>query len=412
MYACLKKQNHMNKLIEIFWQSARLEWRYLSREGWELALLLWLPLASVLLVWWIFGSATITGLPIGVLDKDHSALSRQVVRYLDSAPALKVAQTYTDERAAQQGLDKIDVYGVVVIPDDFSRQIKQGKASPLILQLNGQFGSFSGVLVRDVQAVAGTLSAGVEMKALNKRGASPQQAENTFSPIRTSTSALFNISTDYQQFLATTLIPGLLHILAMTAGAVAFGREIRDKSLHDWLNKAGCRLKRQRVRFGDALSALCGKLLWPTLAFTVWNGMLLWLLAQTHDVVPLSWLATYLGLCLMMLVSLWLGVIVTALPMSLRMGLSSTGFITAPAFAFSGIAFPRIAMPQWAQNWSDLLPLTHYLELQQGLLEMGVPWQWAAQPLLWSALAASLLMLAASKLAQRAYRLPERWGAR
>lgn len=402
----------MNKLTDIFWQSARLEWHYLRRERWELSLLLWLPLAGVLLVWWMFARAAITDLPVGVLDKDHSALSRQVVRYLDGAPALKVVQTYTDERAAQQGLDRIDVYGVVVIPDGFSRQLKQGGASPLILQLNGQFGSFSGVLVRDVQAVAGTLSAGVEMKALNKRGASPQQAENTFSPIRTSTSALFNISTDYQQFLAATLIPGLLHILAMTAGAVAFGREIRDKSLHDWLTAAGCRLKDGHIRFGDAMSALCGKLLWPTLAFTVWSGMLLWLLAQTHDVGGLSWLAAFLGLCLMMLVSLWLGVIATALPMSLRMGLSATGFITAPAFAFSGIAFPRIAMPPWAQNWSDILPLTHYLELQQGLLEMGISWQWSAAPLLWSALAAVLLLSVATKLSQRACRLPERWGAR
>lgn len=402
----------MNRLLDIFWRSARLEWRYLIRERWELSLLLWLPLASVLLVWWMFARAAITDLPIGVLDKDHSALSRQTVQYLDSAPALKVVQTYADEREAQQAMDRVDVYGVVVIPDDFSRQLKQGGASPLILQLNGQFGSFSGLLVRDVQAVAGTLSAGVEMKALNKRGESVRQAEHTFSPIRTVTSALFNISTDYQQFLGTTLIPGLLHILAMTAGAVAFGREIRDKSLHNWLGKAGCRVRNGHVRFADAAFALGGKLVWPMLAFTLWGGVLLWMLAQTHEVAAISWLLNYLGLWLMMLVSLWLGVIFSALPMSMRTGLSATGFISAPAFAFSGIAFPRLAMPTWAQKWSDMLPLTHYLELQQGLLEMGIPWQWAVKPLGWSSLAALLLLLAAAKLSQRAYALPQRWGAR
>ena len=40
---------------------------------------------------------------------------------------------------------------------------------------------------------------------------------------------LFNVSTNYEQLLAAALIPALLHILAMTAGAWSVGRELRDR---------------------------------------------------------------------------------------------------------------------------------------------------------------------------------------
>ena len=35
----------------------------------------------------------------------------------------------------------------------------------------------------------------------------------------------------------------------------------------------------------------------------------------------------------------------------------AAGFITAPAFAFSGLAFPLMAMPAGARQWAEALPL-------------------------------------------------------
>ena len=67
-------------------------------------------------------------------------------------------------------------------------------------------------------------------------------------PIKASMVALFNTSTDYEQFLGAALIPALLHILAMTAGAWAVGRELRDRSIGEWLGAS--------PRWHEALAAL------------------------------------------------------------------------------------------------------------------------------------------------------------
>ncbi|MFP3681801.1 hypothetical protein SB725_32455, partial [Pseudomonas sp. SIMBA_041] len=55
-----------------------------------------------------------------------------------------------------------------------------------------------------------------------------------YAPISVQRISLFNAATNYQQFLASTVIPALLHILAMVIGATTIGRELRDKNIGRW----------------------------------------------------------------------------------------------------------------------------------------------------------------------------------
>ena len=55
--------------------------------------------------------------------------------------------------------------------------------------------------------MVGTLSAGVEMQARVKRGDPHQVLQVRMEPIKTQLVALFNVSTNYEAFLAAALIP-------------------------------------------------------------------------------------------------------------------------------------------------------------------------------------------------------------
>lgn len=179
------------------------------------------------------------------------------------------------------------------------------------------------------------------------------------------------------------MIPALLHILAMTAGAYAIGREIRDHHLGNWIRHA-CEYAH------PDLATLLGRGVCAQRKTTLLHA-LVHRLGGNHDcaVPPFSsgehaFAARNLrrSIWLMMLVSLWMGVIVTTLSMSARMGLSMTGFITAPAFALAGVGFPTFAMPIGAPYLVNLLPLTHYLKLQINQLQMNAPFWWAIPSLL------------------------------
>jgi ABC-2 type transport system permease protein len=88
---------------------------------------------------------------------------------------------------------------------------------------NAQLATASSLLQRDLKQVVGTLSAGVEMQAAAKRGSPHQVLQVRMEPIKTQLVALFNVSTNYEQFLAATLVPALIHILAMTAAPGPWG---------------------------------------------------------------------------------------------------------------------------------------------------------------------------------------------
>ena len=148
-------------LIGAFIRSAGYERRFLAKNPWDLSMVVWIPLATVLLIWWIFSQIQITDLPIGVVDNDRGPVANTAVRYLEANPNLTVRQLYHSPAAVEAALLQRDIYAVVIIPEDFSRNISSSKPAPIVLQVNAQYGTHSGIIQTSVQSVTGTLSAGV-----------------------------------------------------------------------------------------------------------------------------------------------------------------------------------------------------------------------------------------------------------
>ncbi|MBP6563821.1 MAG: ABC transporter permease, partial [Neisseriaceae bacterium] len=223
----------------LFTHSVQREWQWLKYSRWDLAMVWWLPLASALFVWWLFAPQQPHKLPIGVWDQDHSSISRQITRFLDASPGLSVAAQFSDAGAAEAALRQGHIYAVVYLPQHLAKTLKTGRHADVVLNVNAQFGTHSGLIQRDVMTVVATVSAGIQIKARSAHGQAVQQAMASFTPIKANTTALFNVATDYQQFLGSMLMPALLHIFAMTAGAYTVGRELRDFGMTQWLHPQG-----------------------------------------------------------------------------------------------------------------------------------------------------------------------------
>ena len=113
-----------------------------------------------------------------------------------------------------------------------------------------------------------------------------------------------------------------------------------------------------------------------------------------------------------MKLSFWIGAIFTLATFSLRTGLSATGFISAPSYAFAGVTFPYIAINDSAKHWADALPLTHYLKLHIAQLQMQAPVAISLPIIYGLTLATGIAMMLTALLTKRALAHPERWGAR
>ena len=390
----------MNSIVNSFTREAR----RLRASPWDLAMVTWVPLLAVALMWWIFSAGLPRHLAVGVVDEDHSSLSRQLVRMLDATPGVQITQHYANTAEAERALRVVDVYAVVTIPRDFARTVKEGRAAQITLLHNAQMSTHSGLLQRDVRAAVGTLSAGVEMAARNKRGESAQAAHVSMEPIHTQMVALFNVSSNYEQFLGAALIPALLHILAMTAGAWAVGRELRDRTLGEWLGAGGLL---------NVAGAVLGKLALPWVSLTLVGLMALVGITWGRGWHPpgnLWWVAA--ALALLMAVSLMAGAALAGLTRSLRTALSGTGFFAAPAFAFSGVTFPLAGMPGSARAWAQAMPYTHYIRLQIEQLQMGAPLATSVSTMVALLVATGVLWGVGSAALHLASLKPATWGGR
>ena len=394
--------------MSIFLASLRREWARLGASPWDWAMVSWVPALALGLMCWIFSAGQPFRLPIAVWNEDHSSISRQLVRMLEATPGLEVRQQVLNRGEATEALQRMDVYGVVHIPPDLARDVKHGTGGHITLLHNAQLATASSLLQRDVRQVVGTLSAGVEMQAAAKRGSPHQVLRVQMEPIKTQLVSLFNVSTNYEQFLAAALVPALIHILAMTAGAWSVGRELRERTLGDWLKVEG-----QPTGWAQIAAALLGKLLIP--GFTLWGCAMaaLLYLAQLRGWTvagSMAWIAV--GLAALVAVSLAAGAALAGITLSLRTALSGTGLLSAPAFAFSGVGFPLLAMSGSARGWALSMPYTHYARLQIEQWQMGAP---VAQtlPVVCGLLLATLVLLILATLGlKRGLQRPDKWGGR
>ena len=434
-YAQFDNRSGFVQFFAAFWYSARREWDFLVQNRWDFSVMFWMPIVLIFLVWWIFSKGMAVGIPIAVIDNDHSAQSATIIRYIDATPEVAVVKSLHSAAAAQQAIETTDVMAVVEIPENFSTNLLSGKTSRLLLNVNAQYGTHSGMIQKAVQTAVTTFSAGAEMQRRVAIGEDVTLTKTSYAPIQSQSVALFNTANNYQQFLAVTVVPALLHILSMVIGASTVGRELVDKTLGEWYqsltspkfasshasNHAFNRpfnyshpvtLGHEKPKLTLIIAGLNGKLIWAMFAYTLWAAVALTLVMQIFPIRLASVAITYLIFLMFMMVSFWLGVIVTVGTFSYREGLSFTGFISAPSFAFSGVTFPFLAMSPAAQRWANALPLTHYLNLQTTQLQMGAPPSFAYSSFIGFFIAVMITLLLAALLTKKALLKPEKWGQR
>jgi len=349
------------------------EWRRARGDFWDLAMLSWIPLLVYALTWWIFSAGIARDVPIVVIDQDQSSFSRQLTRWFDAAPGMAVVAQPAGEVEAMALLRERRAYGIVLLPAGLEHDLLGGQSATVQWFYNAQFSAHAGGLARDVRTVASTLSAGIEMVAREKRGAAPQEALAQFEPIRAQLVTLFNANVNYEYFLALALIPSLLQIFVVLAIVSAVGREFRDGTVPHWLAAAG----------GRWSAAVAGKLALPAV-----SGLLQALLFLAFFAAVRGWAVAgslggmLLALALLVAACLGVGLLLIGVTLSLRNALSGAAFVTAPAFAFSGQAYPLASMPPLAWGWAQALPLTHYLQLQSRYWQAGAPLRYGATELL------------------------------
>ncbi len=338
------------------------EWRVLFRDPWLASLVSWIPLLLFFIIWSIFSKGIARDIPIGVVDLDNSRLSRELIRHYDASPSLEVAFNFPriDEGAAVLRSGKI--YGLVIIPDRLEKETILGRPPQVTAFVNSQFLLIGKGVNSALMQAQGTFTTKIEVAQKLATGAPViTMALSAATPIGNQITPLFNISSNYAQFLVSAMLPAVWQILMVAVTVLSLAAEQRRDGFKEWLGALPVR-------------ALLAKFFPLILLFWLHGLLFLWLMY-----ILLGWPmhGNWTVLLFAQLVTVCASISAASLfyfvTQDAARGLSIAAAYAAPALAFMGVTFPVTDMTLPARIWRNLLPICHYIEIQIGQVNYGLP---------------------------------------
>jgi ABC-2 type transport system permease protein len=189
------------------------------------------------------------------------------------------------------------------------------------------------------------------------------------SAIPVQTNPLFNPTLNYVHFLLAALLPAVLQTVMVTASAYSMGLDVERRH----------RLRVLRRLGGGIWKAMVGKLLPYTILFLMALGLADSVLFGVLELPLRGQPAILLAAGILFVLACQLiGLLLAVLLRPMASAVSIATLLTAPAFGFMGIGFPRIAMSWFAYAWGAALPGTWYLmaRIDQTIRGMPVALSW------------------------------------
>ncbi|MEO5805211.1 ABC transporter permease [Devosia sp.] len=329
------------------------EFIQMRRDRVTFAMMIGLPIVQLMLFGFAI-NADPRHLPTLVELGDNGPITRAIIASMQNSD-------YFDFRGAVNGgtegaaaLRRGDVNFVVVIPQNFERDVMRGRHPEILIDADAS----------DPSAVGGAAGAvgGIIQVAITETLTGPLAAmAGTPQPFSVSVHRQYNP----EGKTSTNIVPGLLAIiLSMTMvmiTAVAIVKETERGTME--------MLIATPVR---PLEVMSGKIL-PYVFVGYVQTLVFLAVAGAVFRVPFegSFWPFFLGFNLFIVVNLALGFLISTAARSQMQAMQLSFFTILPSILLSGFMFPFAGMPAWAQLLGSAVPATHFLRITRKVMLKG-----------------------------------------
>lgn len=303
-------------------------------------------------------------LPLGLVDEDRTTTTREIARNLDAFQAADISRRYASAREARRAMQRGEIYAFYLIPEGTTRRLVRGESPSVSFYANDSYLIAGSLLYRDMRMMSELAGGAAARTTLRARGATERQAMDFLQPIVVDTHPVGNPALNYNVYLSTTLLPGMLSLFVLLVTAYSIGMEAKHGRAGEWLSAAG----------GSMVRALLGKLLPQTVVFASVGAAIVTLLFVALRFPCHSGVADMLAAVLLLVVgSQGLAVLFYTAFHSPRMAMSAASLWGVLSFSMCGMTFPVMGMPDVLQGLSLLFPLRHYFLLYVNCALDGYP---------------------------------------
>lgn len=326
------------------------------------------PVLVVLFFTTLMNGGQPVDMPVGVVDQDNTHVSRAMIRKLDGFQTTQIVGHYANMNDAREAIQRNEIYAFLLIPKGTTDKLLDGDQPKISFYYSNVTLVAGSLLYRDLKTVASLGSAAVGSAKLSALGKTSKEIRTFLQPITIDLHQIGNPWSNYNVYLSTAMVPGVLMIFVFLLTPYSIGTELKFHRSKQWM----------RMADNNIHIAIAGKILPQTVLFTLvmwcFEFYIFYGLHFPHPggVVPillLGFLSVFACQCF--------GIFIFGLMPSLRMSMSVCSLWSVVSFSACGATFPVFAMDSMIQSMAQLFPLRHYYMIYQMCIFNGYPLSYA-----------------------------------
>ena len=306
--------------------------------------------------------------PIGLVDYDYSSTSRNFCQQLDATQLGKVVH-YDSFAAAREDMNRGKIAAVCVVPEGMNDDIQANRQPKITFYVNGLYFVSGALAWKDLLQMVNLTNGAVQRQAFRARGYNDSQIMGMIRPVDVDVHQIGNVGTNYNYYLSSVLLPGVLEMIVIIVLIYSLGAELKYGTSRHLLQTSG----------NSIVTALAGKLLVWTLTFSAIGLILILLLFhRLHFPLAGSIWNMFLGIFLMIFASEAIAIFILEMLPVPRLALSIGALYSVLGFSLSGFTLPIEAMPPYIQGLAAAFPLRHYylFYVQEAIFGAGFAGWW------------------------------------
>ena len=352
------------KCFNQIWEIALREMKILKKNPMYGFCMVVFPLLTMVFFTSLLDDGLPQDLPVGVVDLDNTSTTRALTRKLDGFQNSRVVAHFQSVAEARHAMQENEIYGFLYFPKGTTSNLISARRPKVSFYYSNVSLSGGSMVMKDLKTVSTLGSAAVGMATLRAKGATDKQIQAFLQPIRIDLHQVANPWSNYNVYLSTVFVPGVMMLFMFLTSAYSLGMELKFNRGKEWIEKAD----------GKIVVAIIGKYLPHILVF-----LLLMFFYQFYIYYVLhfphvgGWMMVVLLSLLGVFGSIGFGIFAFGLMPSLRMSMSICSLWGVLSFSLAGSAFPAMGMDAPLQALTWLFPLRHYYMLFQITVFNGYP---------------------------------------
>ena len=358
--------NRIPKKLYTFWEDTAKVWLHEAREMFKdegvLLFVILLPLAYPILYSWIYNNEVVREVPVAVVDKSSTAVSREFIRHVDASPDVQVAYRCVSLDEASRLVARQKVYGVVYVPSDFDSKLGRMEQAHVSVYCNmGLMLTYKAVF-QTCSAVAADMNSKIQI-ALSGNTTSREDAISV-APMTIADVPMFNNTGGYGNFILPAVLVLIIQQVLLLGVGITYGTSYEKHRF--------ARLQPMLMRRLGLLRIMLGRTMGFFMLFALIAAWVLLGVPRIFHFVQLLHFSDFLLFTLPYLLACIFFAITFSFCVRQRENVMLLVVFTSVPFLFmSGVSWPKSNIPEVWQWFSCLFPSTFGIQGFVKLNTMG-----------------------------------------